>query len=94
MFQEDSESTELHNVHQREVITTSALSTSGDDGPSTSRSETPAPRVPRPKRHKNLTSTDEVIQLAGQHLKGIRSDDEFDAYGKYIAHKLRSLKGN
>lgn len=34
------------------------------------------------------------MQLAGQQLKAIRPDDEFEAYGKYIAHKLRSLKGN
>lgn len=71
-------------------------STSGDDGTSrpTSRSTTPASSVPLLKRKKNLTPTDEVIQLAGQQLKAIRPDDEFDAYGKYIAHKLRSLEGN
>ncbi|KAG8254144.1 hypothetical protein J6590_015022 [Homalodisca vitripennis] len=33
-------------------------------------------------------------ELAGQQLKAIRPDDEFDAFGKYIAHKQRSLKGN
>lgn len=96
LFQEDSESTDLEQFHQREVThpPSSALSTPGDDGSTTSRSVTPSPIVLRPKRKKNLTPTDEVIQLAGQQLKAIRPDDEFEAYGKYIAHKLRSLKGN
>lgn len=35
-----------------------------------------------------------MLQLAGQQLKAIRPGDEFEAYGKYVAHKLRSLKGN
>lgn len=96
LFQEDSESTDLEQFHQREVThpPSSALSTPGDDGSTTSRSVTPSPVVLRPKRKKNLTPTDEVIQLAGQQLKALRPEDEFEAYGKYIAHKLRSLKGN
>uniref|UniRef100_A0A6P7H9W0 Uncharacterized protein LOC114346058 n=1 Tax=Diabrotica virgifera virgifera TaxID=50390 RepID=A0A6P7H9W0_DIAVI len=39
-----------------------------------------------------LSSADEVIELAGERLKNIHPDDEFEAYGKYVAHKLRSLK--
>lgn len=70
------------------------MPTSGDDRSATSRSVTPTPIAPQSKRKKKLTSTDEVMQLAGQQLKAIRPDDEFEAYGKYIAHKLRSLKGN
>lgn len=70
------------------------MPTSGDDRSTTSRSVTPSPIGPQPKRKKKLTPTDEVMQLAGQQLKAIRPDDEFEAYGKYIAHKLRSLKGN
>ncbi|KAG8316695.1 hypothetical protein J6590_044483 [Homalodisca vitripennis] len=94
--EDDPEYINLDNFnHQGEVITTSSLPTSGDDRASaSSRSVTPAPNVPRQKRKKNLTTTDEVLQLAGQQLKAIRPDDEFDAFGKYIAHKLRSLKGN
>ena len=71
-----------------------ALPKPGDDGSSTSQSVTPSPTVLRPKRRKNLTPADEVIQLAGEQLRSIRPDDEFDAYGKYVAHKLRSLKGS
>ncbi|KAL5246331.1 hypothetical protein ACI65C_013739 [Semiaphis heraclei] len=90
---EDSESTDLDHSYQREV-TTSVVPTSGDDRSTTSRSVTPSTIGPQPKRKKKLTPTDEVMQLAGQQLKAIRPDDEFEAYGKYIAHKLRSLKGN
>jgi len=68
--------------------------TSGDDRSTTLRSVTPSTIGPYPKRKKKLTPTDEVMQLAGQQLKAISPDDEFEAYGKYIAHKLRSLKGN
>lgn len=71
-----------------------ALPTSGDDGSSTSQSVTPSPIILRPKRKKNLTPADEVIKLAGEQLRNIRPDDEFEAYGKYVAHKLRSLKGS
>lgn len=46
------------------------------------------------KRKKIQSPTDEVLQLAGQKLKALGPDDEFEAYGKYISHKLRSLKGN
>ncbi|KAG8314092.1 hypothetical protein J6590_100382 [Homalodisca vitripennis] len=74
-----------HRLCQRQVMIRASAS---------SRSMTPAPNVPRQKRKKNLTSTDEVLQLAGQQLKAIRPDDEFDAFGKYVAHKLRLLKGN
>lgn len=70
------------------------MPTSGDDRSTTSRSVTPSPIGQQSKRKKKLTPTDEVMQLAGQQLKAIRPDDEFEAYGKYIAHKLRSLKGN
>mgnify|MGYP000603756440 CR=1 FL=1 len=41
-----------------------------------------------------MTPADEVIHLAGEQLKGLRPDDEFEAFGKYIAHKLRSFIGN
>lgn len=34
-----------------------------------------------------------MLQLAGERLKEIRPDDKFEAYGKYVAHKLRSLQG-
>lgn len=70
------------------------MPTSGDDRTASSRSVTPSSIAPQLKRKKKLTPTDEVLQLAGQQLKAIRPDDEFEAYGKYIAHKLRSLKGN
>ncbi|KAK8393310.1 hypothetical protein O3P69_013379 [Scylla paramamosain] len=69
-----------------------ALSESDSNEPGTSRTPTPKPIAPRPKRKQQLTLTDELIQLTGQHLKSLRPDDEFEAYGKYIAHKLRSLK--
>lgn len=42
----------------------------------------------------NFSPTDAVIDLAGEQLKVLRPDDEFKAIGKFIAHKLRSLKGN
>ncbi|KAG8279752.1 hypothetical protein J6590_098023 [Homalodisca vitripennis] len=91
--QDDPEYINLNNFnHRGEVITTLSLPTSGYDRASAlSRSVTPAPDVPRQKRKNNLTTTDEVAE---QQLKAIRPDDEFDAFGKYIAHKLRSPKGN
>lgn len=70
------------------------MPTLGDDRSTTSRRVTPSPIGPQPKRKKKLTPTDEVMQLAGQQRKAIRPDDEFEDYRKYIAHKLRSLKGN
>ncbi|CAH2001693.1 unnamed protein product, partial [Acanthoscelides obtectus] len=96
---EDSEPTDLPNSQQGDE----ALPTSGDDGSSTSLSVTPSTVISRApktlcKRKKMLTPADEVIQLVGEQLRGIRTsirtDDEFDAYGKYVAHKLRSLRGN
>uniref|UniRef100_A0A1B6CRM9 HTH OST-type domain-containing protein n=1 Tax=Clastoptera arizonana TaxID=38151 RepID=A0A1B6CRM9_9HEMI len=36
----------------------------------------------------------ETIQLAEGHLNAFHPNDEYDVYGKHIAHKLRSLKGN
>lgn len=88
-FQEDSEPTDLPHSQDGNV----GLQTPGDYGSSTSRSVTPSPIPSRPKRKKVLTPADEVIQLAGEQLKSLRPDDEFEAYGKYIAHKLRSFKG-
>jgi len=81
---------DLDHSYQREV-TTLAVLTSGDYRPALSRSVTPLPIAPQPKWKRKLTLTDEVLQLAGQQLKAIRPDDEFEAYEKYIAHKLRSL---
>lgn len=69
------------------------MPTPGDDRFATSRSVTPSLIAPQTKWKKKLTPTDEVMRLAGEQLKAIRPDDEFEAYGKYIAHKLRSLKG-
>lgn len=69
------------------------MSESDSNEPGTSRTPTPKPIAPRPKRKQQLTPTDELIQLTGQHLKSLRPNDEFEAYGKYVAHKLRSLKG-
>ena len=73
------------------TLPSSALSDS--NGPCTSRTITAKPTAPRQKRKQQLTSTDELMQLTGKHLKSIRPDDEYETYGKYIAHKLRSLKG-
>ena len=86
--QEDSQPTDLEHFQRQEVLTTS-----GDDGSSTSQSRAASTIVPRPKRKKNVAPADEVLQLAGEHLKSLRPEDEFEAYGKYVAHKLRSLKG-
>lgn len=91
--QEDSEPTDPDHFQRRET-NASAPPTSGDDGSSASTSVAASPMLTRPKRRKNLTPTDEMIHLAGEQLKGLRPEDEFEAFGKYIAHKLRSLKGN
>lgn len=98
-LQGDSDTTDLHDfqVQQREVndiISNDA--TSYDEGSSTSQNVTPSSLrliASRPKRKKNVNPADDMIQLAGARLKEIRPDDEFDAYGKYVAYKLRSLKG-
>ncbi|CAD7078409.1 unnamed protein product [Hermetia illucens] len=90
---EDSEPTDQDHFQRRE-INTPAPPTSGDDGSSASTSVAASPMLSRPKRKKNMTPADEVIHLAGEQLKALRPDDEFEAFGKYIAHKLRSLKGN
>ncbi|KAF2889324.1 hypothetical protein ILUMI_16849 [Ignelater luminosus] len=37
--------------------------------------------------------TSEVMQLIGEKLKTVHSNDCFDVFGKHIAHKLRGLKG-
>ncbi|XP_050499722.1 uncharacterized protein LOC126883079 [Diabrotica virgifera virgifera] len=80
---EDSEHMHLPHSQEGEV----ALPMSGDDRCSTS----PSPNA-KSKKKKMLSSADEVIELAGERLKNIHPDDEFEAYGKYVAHKLRSLK--
>lgn len=60
----------------------------------TSSSVTPSSGRSWGKRKKNQSPTKEVLMLAGEKLKAIHSDDEFEVFGKYIAHKLRVLKGN
>ncbi|KAL4719197.1 hypothetical protein ACJJTC_019404 [Scirpophaga incertulas] len=91
--EEDSEPTDIDNFIQPEDSISLPTSRDNRSQSSTSQSMTPSPIGLWPKRKKNLTPTDEVIQLAGEHLRGIRPDDEFESYGKYVAHKLRSLKG-
>lgn len=77
------------------MITASPLPTSGDHGSTISVSvPTASKNVPWSKRKNNLTPTDEMLQLAVQQLNAIRRDDDLDVYGKYIVHKLRSLRGD
>lgn len=99
-FFQERQSTDVEHLTERDA-TSPALATPLDDESYSVQSVTPRTatpssfeREPQPKRKKKLSTTDEVIQLAGQQLKNMRPDDEFEAYGKYIAHKLRSLKGN
>ncbi|CAD7077235.1 unnamed protein product [Hermetia illucens] len=77
---EDSEPTDQDHFQRRE-INTPAPPTSGDDGSSASTSVAASPMLSRPKRKKNMTPADEVIHLAGEQLKGLRPDDEFEAFG-------------
>lgn len=61
----------------------------------TSSSFTPSTgRASGNKRKKNHSPTKEILTLAGEKLKAMSSDDEFQVFGKYVAHKLRGLKGN
>ena len=96
MFQDDLQ---LHEIEQQEEpneisLHSPSLSASDSYEPSTSQTPTPKPTEARPKRKQKMTAAEELMQLTGQHLKSLRTEDEYEAYGKYVAHKLRSLRGN
>lgn len=81
---------------EREVVLP-LYPTSREGRAETTRKTPPTHQLSFKRKRDQFRSNDpttEVLRLAGEKLKSIHPDDEFDAYGKYIAHKLRDLRGN
>ncbi len=61
---------------------------------STLSSTASGPTVKKPKISPNIAALDKVVntlQNIAQRNTNMREEDEFDVYGKYIAHELRKL---
>ncbi|KAL1489108.1 hypothetical protein ABEB36_014052 [Hypothenemus hampei] len=87
----DNEQESLNDEEIQTETSFSALLSTYDTPSSSSQSSTSRKRM-RSGNSNDLTT--EILQLAGEKLQAIHFDDEFDVYGKYIAHKLRNLRGN
>ncbi|KAL1505187.1 hypothetical protein ABEB36_004808 [Hypothenemus hampei] len=89
-LEKDNEQESLNDEEIQTETSFSALLSTYDMPSSSSQPSTSRKRM-RSGNSNDLTT--KVLQLAGEKLQAIHSDDEFDVYGKYIAHKLCSFRG-